>query len=647
MLRLRKTISFLLGAALFLGLPAGSMTAYAIEGPAEHAMQENEDEEKWESASVSEMLELPHREENILVVYKNDSQAYALEAEGGSYVTEIDGHEVLSIPVKNVESLEELLTSYQEREDVLYACPDYEFSLLEDMELPNQTINDPDLYSQNYLNVIGAYGAWNLLSKYTHEKVRVCVLDTGADFTHPDLARVINRDLSVELMEITDVTDPGLAPLKGDDYSLGTMTAGKGHGTHVCGLIAAEAMNQTGICGAASAYKNDVVDLVVADIFRTGTSPTSFVLRGLDYAKAIGAEIVNTSLGIAMSTIAEGSSTVELLERKCKELHDAGILLVCAAGNDNLKDEGELSMIPADFDSCMGVVWVDPNGNRGVSGLSASNYGLLKDIAAPGTMLYSVASGGGYARKSGTSMATPLVTAAAAMVRSISKTYTPMDVLRILKETSQALDDPELSNIGMLRADRAAVFALAKKPIPFTDVKQELWYYDTVRENYLRGIMTGMSETRFAPANPVGRAQFATVIYRMEGSQKIPYQKIFADVPENAWYTDAVTWAFDQGIITGYQNGTFGPANTITREQLATMLYRYAKYLGLDVSAEIEMSNFKDLNKISEFAWPAMVWAVGSGIITGKNPETLSPQGQASRAECATMVVRFLNYYGK
>ena len=183
--------------------------------------------------------------------------------------------------------------------------------------------------------------------------------------------------------------------------------------------------------------------------------------------------------------------------------------------------------------------------------------------------------------------------------------------------------------------------------LPFTDVNFTEWYYDAVNYVYMNGLMTGKDSTTFAPLEPLARAQFATVLHRMNGAQAMEYTDVFADVGEGAWYEDAVLWAAKAGVVTGYSNGCFGPSDDINREQMAVMMYRYAGYKGYNLSVKADFSHYQDAGNVSEFAEEAMQWAVGEGIITGKYNETmLEPQGNASRAECSMIMMRFVEKFG-
>ena len=182
----------------------------------------------------------------------------------------------------------------------------------------------------------------------------------------------------------------------------------------------------------------------------------------------------------------------------------------------------------------------------------------------------------------------------------------------------------------------------------FEDVREGDWYEDAVQYVYDNTIMTGLNDTKFGSNDTLARAQFAVILYRMNEEPEVEYKATFPDVADNLWYTDAILWASSINVVTGYTDtGLFGPADKINREQMAVMMYRYAKYKGYDTSKKAEFSNFRDASSVSAYAKEAMQWAVGSGIISGKNNGTqLDPQGNATRAECATIIQRFIKTVG-
>lgn len=187
---------------------------------------------------------------------------------------------------------------------------------------------------------------------------------------------------------------------------------------------------------------------------------------------------------------------------------------------------------------------------------------------------------------------------------------------------------------------------------PFVDVDQTsgYWYYDAVYYNYDNGIIEGVDTTHFDPLNDVVRGQFAIMLYRVEGKPAVSFADRFVDVAKNDWFADAVIWANKAEVVTGYTDGSgkFGPTDPILREQMAVMMYRYAKSKGYDVSQKADFSKFEDAASVSKYAEEAMEWAVGTGIITGKYEGTqIDPQGKALRAECAIIFQRFLEKYEK
>lgn len=178
---------------------------------------------------------------------------------------------------------------------------------------------------------------------------------------------------------------------------------------------------------------------------------------------------------------------------------------------------------------------------------------------------------------------------------------------------------------------------------PFTDLIQEdHWFYDGVYYVVERKLFLGMSATQFSPDTTMNRAMLATVLYRLAGSPQTAYAPQFSDVPGGAWYSESVTWASQAGVVKGMDNGLFGVTNDVTREQIATMLYRYAKdWLGMDVSYTGELSTFRDSAQISDWALMPMAWAVGAKLINGTDTNELLPRSGATRAQVAAILQRF------
>lgn len=185
--------------------------------------------------------------------------------------------------------------------------------------------------------------------------------------------------------------------------------------------------------------------------------------------------------------------------------------------------------------------------------------------------------------------------------------------------------------------------------MPFADVAENAWYTDAVRYVYEHDLMDGIGSTTFAPDATTSRAMIATILWRMAGSPAVNGSIGFSDVADGQWYSEAIRWAASEGIVDGYGNGSFGPNDPITREQFAAMLWRYAASAGYDVSIgeSTNILSYADATNVSEYAIPAMQWACGSGVITGISEATLVPLGEATRAQAATMLMRFCEKYVK
>ena len=178
--------------------------------------------------------------------------------------------------------------------------------------------------------------------------------------------------------------------------------------------------------------------------------------------------------------------------------------------------------------------------------------------------------------------------------------------------------------------------------LPFIDVHEGDWFYENVGYVYENGLMNGVSETLFEPNGTVTRGMIVTILHRLEGEPESDYDMPFTDVAEQQWYAEAVRWAAGEGIVTGVSATEFAPDDPITREQFAAILWRYAQSKGYDVSASADLTGFLDYGQISEYALPALQWAVGAGVMSGRGDGILAPQGTATRAEAAAMLMRFV-----
>lgn len=217
------------------------------------------------------------------------------------------------------------------------------------------------------------------------------------------------------------------------------------------------------------------------------------------------------------------------------------------------------------------------------------------------------------------------------MIRVTSKSETiysftmPSSPVQIAAVFRQAINDPD-TPLGDL---------------PFVDVSPEAWYKNAVDYVFENSLMSGTSSTTFSPDITTSRGMIVTTLYRLEQSPSVSESSDFSDVEDGQWYSDAIVWASVNDIVSGYGNGMFGPDDSVTREQMATILYRYAQFKGYPTTSSADLAKYTDLEMLSTWAQEPMKWANAFGIITGTTATTLNPQGNATRAEMAAMLMRF------
>lgn len=181
----------------------------------------------------------------------------------------------------------------------------------------------------------------------------------------------------------------------------------------------------------------------------------------------------------------------------------------------------------------------------------------------------------------------------------------------------------------------------------YTDLNPGWWYHDAVDYVLVHGLMVGTDENIFSPETNLSRAMIVTILWRLEGKPETEEAIPFTDVPENDWYTEAVRWAASEGIVYGTSSTTYAPMDDLTREQMAAILYRYAEYKGYDVAVVSDLNQFVDADTVSDYARTAMSWANTKGLITGMSPTTLLPLENITRAQTASILMRFCQYFAK
>ena len=208
-------------------------------------------------------------------------------------------------------------------------------------------------------------------------------------------------------------------------------------------------------------------------------------------------------------------------------------------------------------------------------------------------------------------------------------------------ETSAQIDDEGDVALRMTHASQYAIVIDDKShDLPFTDLGENQWYEAAVRYAYTYDIMEGMSPTKFSPNISLTRAQAVQVLYNLEGQPTVSGNAAFPDLVEE-WYKPAIAWAEQTGVVDGYEDGTFRPGQPVNRMEFAQMLYNYAQYKGCDLSAKGDLTAFPDGDSVQPWAETAMTWANGNALINGHDDGTLEPGGTTTRAQAASILMRF------
>lgn len=211
---------------------------------------------------------------------------------------------------------------------------------------------------------------------------------------------------------------------------------------------------------------------------------------------------------------------------------------------------------------------------------------------------------------------------------------------RYLAEQETVITAVSTSSCGAEGRWKTTATGTAPVQLPFKDVAVGDWYYDAVSYVVERGLFNGTTATTFDPNAAMNRAMLATVLYRIDGQPAVTGANPFTDVPEYEWYVKQVIWAYQAGVVTGTSATTFSPKGTVTREQIAVLLYRYSAYRGYDVSARASITGFSDHSKVSAYAQDGISWAVAEGLLVGSDGK-LNPGNGATRAQVATMFQRY------
>ena len=241
--------------------------------------------------------------------------------------------------------------------------------------------------------------------------------------------------------------------------------------------------------------------------------------------------------------------------------------------------------------------------------------------------------------------------AAGNTLATLTFTYSGCDVTSVTVAASErndgAASDSKVSTI-LYGTSPSTPAGPTEPEFPFKDVTTDHPFYEDIQYVYEKGLMQGVSEDIFQSGATTTRGMIATILYRMEGEPAVSGSNPFPDVADGSYCDDATIWAAGCGVVKGYADGTFRPDQTISREQMAAILYRYAQYKGCDVSVgeDTNLLSYTDAAQVAEYAIPAFQWAVGAGIINGTTATTLSPKGSATRGQVAAILHRYCEWIG-
>lgn len=482
---------------------------------------------------------------------------------------------------------------------------------------PNGTVklfasaNDTYYSSQWNLSDIQAGASWD--AGMEGGGVVIAIIDSGIDASHEDLRNV---DILAGIDVVTGSTNVS------DEL---------GHGTQVAGIIAAERNNRRGIAGLISGVKL----LPIKCFESTDEADVMAVCRGVYAAvDTYGCDVICLSLGT--DTYSQALLEATNYAQSC------GVIVVAAVGNGG----GSAYFYPAAYDSVIGVGAYDDSGV--CCSFSQNNDSVF--VSAPGTGIYSTYSSGSrsvlarysneYSVSDGTSFSAPHVAAMAAIAKAYDPTLTPDEFRYLLIASS--VDAGTRGYDVQYGYGKINISSFIDELIDgeyvvasFTDVSRH-WAREAIEYNVKNGWFSGVSKISFAPDAPVTRAMLVTVLWRAAGKPAAEGYGGFADVTDgSAWYFEAVYWAASNGIVEG-SDGLFRPDDHVTREQIATILWRY---LGSVEADSAVLAAYSDAARVSDYAVSAMSWACAAGIINGSDG-ALQPGGSATRAQAATILMR-------
>lgn len=470
------------------------------------------------------------------------------------------------------------------------------------------------------LEAININNCWKYYTTGSKD-VNVCVIDSGFWYGHKDAQKNFTpgKDYYTGLTNTSDIAS---------------------HGTSCAGIIGATSGNNEGISGLC---KNvNVICLCVNDAEHNTPAkvePDILAEAIRDSVDVYDADVISMSIPIE-----KGS---DALKEACDYAVNQGVIVVAAAGNYGVMDSR--LCYPASYDSVIGVgavsadlsCWVNSSRNKSVF------------CCAPGQSVYTLRNiycsnvKEKYEPVSGTSLATPHVAGLAALVRSVDDSVDSAAFQKLLKKSCKDLGSKGYDTAygwGLIDCEKTLKVLFDEKDgNVFTDVSKKNWFYSAVLDVYKNGLMVGVGENSFGPGVPMTRSMFVTVLYRMSGSPSVSVGNEFKDVVKNSYYEKAVYWAKENKIAYGIGDGLFAPVQSLSRQEMVTMLYRYYKdYLKVIIPDKGGSATFNDWNTVASWAVDAASVMTKAGVISGclndNGTISFAPNRVATRAEAAKVI---------
>lgn len=481
----------------------------------------------------------------------------------------------------------------------------------------------PMVKRQYHLAQIDVFRAWSFTRG--NPLIKAAVIDQGIAYQSAELAR--------------QVTEP--YDVFGQSY---TETQKRDHGTHTSGIIAADNRNGVGITGVAPDIKWMPINAWDSNMKRSEESTA----RAIRYAADHGARVLNMSLG-SNGFAADQQGDSKIIYDAIKYAYRKGVVMVAASGNHSL-DKPDY---PARYPEVIAVGAVDEQDKL----VDISNKG--NDLVAPGADIFSTGKNGDYVNLTGTSMSSPMVAGAAALILSKNPELTPGEVTEILYKSSDDIGSPGPDNMyghGRLNVYQALMMTPEpKRPVdsqPFTDITDH-WAKQPISFLWREGIVAGRTANRFDPESSLTRAEFAVILAHALNLPAAGHSA-FQDVKKGDWFYQGVNKAADWGLVTGKGKGLFKPNQPITREEMAVILVKALEagkgcflHHPEAASSGHAKAPFQDQEDISNWAQSYVMRAFDAGLLAGRNNRMFAPKERATRAESAQVVYQFIRSASK